>query len=160
VVPAVVRWRDREAAIDAARDRVLRLRGLVRDQQQVVAAAMQVNERLATGPRVMRGRTADLVAADVQRLLQDQARLSRVSVSRLEVLPTPPDSAREAATALSASLTATTDIYGLADLLARLHRSQALMAVEELSVAPNPVLRGNLLQIAMTLRAPWLLEAP
>jgi hypothetical protein len=81
-------------------------------------------------------------------------------VSRLEVLPTPPDSAREAATALSASLTATTDIYGLADLLARLHRSQALMAVEELSVAPNPVLRGNLLQIAMTLRAPWLLEAP
>lgn len=155
VVPTVRRWSDREAAIGAARDRVARLAGLARDQDKLVAASLVP----AAGDRHrgLRGRTAALAASELQALLQELARVSRVSVERLEVSDVP-DTPATSGPRVSASLAATTDIYGVADLLARLQSSPVLLAVEELQVSANPVLRGNLLQVAVTVRAPLIVE--
>lgn len=151
VVPAVRRWSDREVAIGTARDRVARLASLASAQDKLVAASlvMPADDRL----RALRGRTGALAGSELQALLQEQARLSRVSVERLEV-----SEVADTASRVAASLSATTDVYGVADLLGRLHASPVLLAVEELQVSSNPVLRGNLLQVALTVRAPFVRE--
>lgn len=155
VAPTTRRWSDREAAIGAARDRVARLAGLARDQDNLVTASVDAAppDRL----RGLHGRTAALAASELQALLQEQARLSRVSVERLEVTNAP-DSASRAGPRVSASLSATTDIYGVADLLTRLQSSPVLLAIEELQVSSTPVLRGNLLQVSLTVRTPLVVE--
>ncbi|MGQ0648789.1 MAG: GspMb/PilO family protein [Gemmatimonadaceae bacterium] len=139
------------------RERVARLRGLADQETQLVAAADARQEAGVGVVRLLRGRTVALVASDLQSLLQDHARLSRVSVSRLEV-SNGADSAASLEQRVSASVSAVTDIYGLADLLNRLHSSTVLLSLDEVHVAPNPVLRGNLLQVALTVRAPFVLE--
>jgi hypothetical protein len=155
VVPAARRWSDREAAIGAARDRVARLAGLAQDQDKLVAASLV--DPPADRLHALRGRTPALAASELQALLQEQARLSRVSVERLEVSDVPGNASTPGAR-VSASLSATTDIYGVADLLTRLQSSPVLLAVAELQVSSNPVMRGNLLQVALTVRAPIVVE--
>lgn len=151
-LPAARHWRDREVAIEAARDRVARLAGFAASQDKLVAATRV--EPAGSHARALRARTAALAASELQALLQEQARVSRVSVERLEV-----SSANDSATSqVSAALSATTDIYGVADLLTRLHASPVLLSVEELQVTSNPVLRGNLLQLALTVRAPFVVQ--
>jgi hypothetical protein len=151
VVPAARRWSDREEAIGAARDRVARLARLAREQDKLVAASQVAlaDDRL----RALRARTGALAGSELQALLQEQARMSRVSVERLEV-----SDAADTASRVAASLSATTDVYGVADLLMRLHASPVLLSVEDLQVSSNPVLRGNLLQVAITVRAPFVRE--
>ncbi len=146
VLPVVRRWREREEAIASARDQVARLQG--------VLSAGPASAGDAPPSLVIRGRTSDLAGSTLQTLVQELARASRVSVNRLEVRP---DSGE--AGALRATLSATTDIYGLADLLARLQGHVPVLSAEEVSVVPNPVLRGSLLQLTVAVRAPWV-EAP
>lgn len=146
VLPLVRRWREREDAIASARDQVARLQGLL--------LAGPVVGNPGTPALVIRGRTSDLAGSTLQTLVQELARSSRVSVNRLEVRPDSGD-----AGTLRATLSATTDIYGLADLLARLQGHVPVLGAEELSVVPNPVLRGSLLQLTVAVRAPWV-EAP
>lgn len=153
IVPFARRWSDREGAISVARDRVARLLALTAQEPQLRAAAASSEGTI----RTLRGRTVALVGSDLQSLLQDYARVSRVSVTRLEV-GSAADSTVAPERGLSASLSATTDVYGLADLLARLQAGPALLVVDELAVTMNPVLRGNLLQLSLTARAPFLLE--
>lgn len=156
VIPAWKHWSAREQAIDVARDRVARLRALSRDQGQLIAVA-QSSQNMPNGAGTFRGRTPALVASNVQSLLQDFARMSRVSISRLEVLGFA-DSTASPDSGVRASVSATTDVYGLADFLTRLQASRVVLAVDEVSVTPNPVLRGNLLQVALTVRAPFVVE--
>lgn len=153
IVPFARRWSDREGAIAVARDRVARLVALTAQEPRLRAAAAVAGEGTI---RVLRGRTVALIGSDLQSLLQDYARVSRVSVTRLEVEGSA-DSTVAPETGLSASVSATTDVYGLADLLARIQSGPALLTVDELSVTEHPVVRGNLLQLALSVRAPFLL---
>ena len=146
VLPVARRWSAREDAIAAARERVARLEGVLATAQAGPApGALGV-------PLLLRGRTPDLAGSALQAALQDLARTSRVSITRLEVVPDSTD----AAAGVRASLSATTDVYGLADLLSRLQGHTPLLAAEELSVSMNPVLRGNLLQLTLGVQAPWV----
>ena len=148
VLPVARRWSAREDAIVVARDRLARLEGLL------AAGPGAVTIPAATGsPLLVRGRTPDLAGAALQSALQELARTSRVSVSRLEVQT---DSSDAASPAVRASLSATTDIYGLAGVLPRLNAPRPALAAPGLAITMNPVLRGNLLQFTLGVRAPWL----
>lgn len=148
VLPVARRWSAREEAIAVARDRVARLEGLV-----AAGPAASTIPEAAGSALLVRGRTPDLAGAALQSALQELARTSRVSVSRLEVQA---DSAEASSPGVRASLSATTDIYGLADVLARLNGHRPVLAATELTITMNPVLRGNLLQFTLGVRAPWL----
>ncbi len=146
VLPVMRRWSAREDAIAAARERVARLEGVLATTQADPAPGA------AGAPLLLRGRTADLAGSALQAALQDLARTSRVSITRLEVQP---DSVG-AASVVRASLSATTDVYGVADLLSRLQGHTPVLAAVELHLAMNPVLRGNLLQLTLGVHAPWV----
>ncbi|MBK8247723.1 MAG: hypothetical protein IPK85_10050 [Gemmatimonadetes bacterium] len=146
VLPVARRWSAREDAITMARERVARLEGML------ATAAPPHTPGAMSAPLLLRGRTSDLAGSALQATLQELARTSRVSITRLEVLP---DSA-DPATGVRASLSATTDVYGLADLLSRLQGHAPVLAAVELSVSMNPVLRGNLLQLSLGVQAPWV----
>lgn len=156
VLPVGRRWTAREAQIDAARDRVARLRTLVRDADRIAAEANAGESRAASlSVRLLRGRTPALAASTLQSMLQDVAARSRVSITRLEVA-----SAVEGAgvRVIPASLSAVTDIFGLAELLTGLQHSRMLLDVREVSVTSSSALRGDLLQVAVVVHAPFLLE--
>jgi type II secretory pathway component PulM len=144
VMPVARRWSAREDAIAAARDRVARLQGLL---------ATGVAPLPSTPARVIRGRTSDLAGSALQSTLQQLARTSRVSVDRLDVQA---DTTDPAATGVRAALSATTDIYGVADLLSRVQGHTPVLVTEELTLTMNPVLRGNLIAVTLGIRAPWV----
>lgn len=158
VLPVAREWRDREAQIDLARERVARLNGLALYQDSLVQAAQQATE-MPMVPRVLRARTAALAASELQGMLQEYSRVSRVSISRLDVASRVEGEADGAgAQFIPASVSATTDVYGLADLLNRIETGELALDVSELSVSPNAALRGDLLQVSLVVRAPFLLE--
>jgi hypothetical protein len=107
----------------------------------------------AAGVRLLRGRTTALAASSLQELLREYARESRIGITRLDVASTPQAGAD---LVIPATVSAVGDIYGLADLLARLQRGARLIEVRGLTVAPNPALRGELLQISLVLAAPYV----
>lgn len=156
MLPTVARWRDREALID----------GLRRQRGQLVSLAAH-HEALATSAtaraavvdglpvRLIQGRTPVLAASALQALLQDYASASRVSVTRLDVV-TASDSTSAGDPTIPASIAAVGDIYGLADFLSRVERGNRLLEVSELSVSSNAALRGELLQISLLIRAPYV----
>ena len=155
-LPAAARWREREAMIDALRHQRAQLVALAErrgELEEGLRARQAAAEALPV--RVVRGRTVALAAAAVQEVLQAHATASRISVTRLDVASAP-DSAGGAAT-LPATVAATGDIYGLADFLSRVEQGPVLLPVIEMAIAPNPSLRGELLQLAVTVRAPFLL---
>lgn len=159
VMPAAQRWKVREAAIDAAGERIGRLEGLRESQENLVTTA-STRMTVDAPVHVIRGRTPALAASSLQAALREYARLSRVSITRLDVAQESDSvSGRMNARGIPATISAVTDIYGLADFLSRIQQGVILLKVEELTVAPNPVLRGDLLQISIVVRAPFILES-
>ena len=156
-LPAAARWRDREAMIDALQRQRAQLVALGA-QRPALEAALQARlaQAEALPVRLIRGRTPALAASALQTLLQEYASASRVSVTRLDVASAPDSTA--ATPAIPAIIAAVSDIYGLADFLSRLEHGGRLLEVTELSVSPNPALRGELLQLSVAVRAPYLLE--
>ena len=156
VLPTAARWRDREAMIDALRRQRAQLVALG-TQRSALEAAVQARtlQAEALPVRLVRGRTPALAASALQALLQDYATASRVSVTRLDVASTPDSGATPAIPAL---VSAVSDVYGLADFLSRLEQGGHWLEVTELSVSPNPSLRGELLQLSVAIRAPFVLE--
>jgi hypothetical protein len=158
VMPYARRWSEREAAIAVAEDRVARLRSLAANEQAIARASAEHEARLdAAGVRLLHGRTSALAASALQELLREYARESRVTLSRLDVANTPQAGAD---LIIPATVSALGDISGLADLLARLQRGTRLVEVRGLTVSPNPALRGELLQITITLAAPYVPDEP
>lgn len=111
----------------------------------------------ADGVRLVRARTVALAASTLQSMVREYARASVVSVTRLDAAGTPV-AAGGATLSLPATISAQGDIYGVADFLRRLQHGAWLVEVTDLTIAPNPVLRGNLLQVSIGLRAPVALE--
>lgn len=160
ILPTVARWRDREALIDALRRQRAQLVALGTHREALEhSVALRAASAEALPVRLLRGRTPALAASALQSLLQDYASASRVSVTRLDVASLVDSaSAETAAPSIPATISAVCDIYGLADFLSRIEHGHRLLEVTELSVSPNSTLRGELLQLSLSLRAPYVLE--
>lgn len=158
VLPLVRHWREREALIDVTRSHIARVESLIGREAQFQEAARSIDASLDAGAtRLIRARTVPLAAASVQALVRDYARASVVTVTRLDAAGEP-ISTGGTNMALPATISAQGDIYGVADFLRRLQNGPWLVEVTDFAIAPNPVLRGNILQVSVGLRAPISLE--
>ena len=158
VLPLLRRWREREALIDVTRAHIARVESLIGREAQFQEATRSIDASLDAGAtRLIRARTVPLAAASVQALVRDYARASVVTVTRLDAAGEP-ISTGGTNMALPATISAQGDIYGVADFLRRLQHGPWLVEVTDFAIAPNPVLRGNILQVSVGLRAPISLE--
>lgn len=157
LVPLGRRWSEREALIAVTRNHLARVASIVGHEAELAESTRRVEARLdASGVRLVRARSLPLAAAAVQSMVRDYAGASVVTVTRL-------DAAGEAVAvgsglAIPATLSAQGDIYGIADFLRRLQHGPWLIEITDFSIAPNPVLRGNILQVSIGMRAPIVLE--
>jgi type II secretory pathway component PulM len=157
VLPLGRRWAGREALIAARRERLARVESIVGREAQLAEATRALESRLdAGGTRLVRARTVALAASAVQSMVREYASASAVSVTRLDAAGSPV--AIGSAVALPATLSAQGDIYGMADFLRRLQHGPWMVELTDFTIAPNPVLRGNILQVSIGLRAPIALE--
>jgi hypothetical protein len=161
-IPVARQWLDREALITARRGELARLRGVKGAESMLRAAVDARSNRAAEYPqRPVTAATAALAAGVLQGVLQRYADESQLSVSELNVSGEP-DSTAVPLAALPATLIALGDVYGVADLLARVQHGSTLLEVRELTVQVNPSRRadggGELLQVTMVVRAPFVTE--
>lgn len=158
ILPLVRHWADREALIDARRERLQRLESIAGREAEIGAGAQALAAQLdAAGVRLVRARTTSLAASALQSVIREYAAASAVSVTRLDAAGAP--TAREGGMlAIPATIAAQGDIYGVADFLRRLQHGRWLLDIVDLSIAPNPVLRGNVLQVSIGLAAPITME--
>lgn len=155
ILPLARHWSAREAVIAAEVDRLARLRGLYAAEATLAAEVEARRRVLEAGPqRLLSGRTPPLAASALQSLLQDFADRSRVTVSRLDVAGSG-DAAGDPAT-IPANVSAVGDIYGIMELLSLIQHGPRLLEVTELSIRPNPALRGELLQFTIGLRGAYV----
>lgn len=158
VLPLTRRWTEREALIAVSRGQVARMETIAGRESEFLEQARAVEARLAaSGTRLVRAPTAALAAASLQSVVRDYARETFVTVTRLDAAGAPVAGVA-GPLALPASLSVQGDIYGIAEFLQRLQHGRWLLEVTDLAIAPNPVLRGNLLQVTVGLRAPLALE--
>ena len=154
-VPFVRRWRAREEVIASQTDRLARLRGLVASEDALRAAVGDRRAALDAGPqRLLSGRTPALAAAALQSALQGYADDSQLMVSRLDVAGAP--IAGGTLPRLPATLSAVGDVYGVVDLLDRVRHGPLALEITELTVRPNPALRGDLIQITVALQGAYV----
>ena len=158
VLPFARRWSEREAVIFTTGERLARLSGIAGQETAIRAQLVTLDAALdGRGARLVRARTPALASSIIQSYVQAEARASRVSISRLDVAGSPATPGGDGVV-MPATLSAVGDIYGVADYLRRLQHGPRLIEIAELAVAPNPTLRGNLLQLSLTLRIPVALE--
>ncbi len=161
-IPAARQWSDREALISARRGELARLRGVKVAEATLRSAVEARAAKAAEFPqRPVSAATAALAAGVLQGVLQRYADDSQLNVSELNVSGEP-DSTSVPLAALPATLIALGDIYGVADLVSRVQNGNTLLEVRELSVQVNPARRadgtGELLQVTLTVRAPFVIE--
>jgi hypothetical protein len=156
VLPLARHWVTREKAIAARQERLAKLRGLVSSEAQLRETLIERSAVLAAGQqRLLTGRTPALAASALQSLIQGFADQSQVTVSRLDVAGAPV-SESGSLPMIPANVSAIGDIYGITELLSLLHRGSLMLEITELSVRPNPALRGELLQLNVSLRGAYL----
>ncbi|MCI0433740.1 MAG: type II secretion system protein GspM [Gemmatimonadetes bacterium] len=155
VLPIARRWQAREGLIAVEADRLARLRGLVAAEPDLEFAVAARTAALESGSaRLLEGRTAALAASSLQMLLQDIANGSRVVVSRLDVAGAP-DPADAGSPMIPATVSAIGDIYGITEMLSAIQLGPRLLEVTELTIRPNPALRGDLMQVTVKVNAAW-----
>lgn len=155
VVPFVQHWRAREAQLASALERTAQLRALSAQTPMLAQNATIAERELSSSPRrVLHARTLSLAASGLQALLQEASDGAGLAVNRVEAL------ADTSSDAVSATLSVTGDIHGLAALLATLEHGPRVLTVERMSVTQNTALRGapDVLQLSFTVRAPVVLE--
>jgi hypothetical protein len=158
VLPFARRVQAREQLIAVESNRVARLRGLISGEAQLRDAVSERTGALDAGEqRLLAGRTPALVASSLQTLLQDYANQSQVTVSRLDVTGQGTNS--NGMLMMPATVSAIGDIYGISQMLYLIQHGPRLLEVTEFTVRPNSALRGELLQITVTLRGAYVSEA-
>jgi type II secretion system (T2SS) protein M len=154
--PLARHWLTRERTIATQQERLARLRGLVSSEARLREIVSERSTVLASGPqRLLSGRTPALAASALQSLIQGFADQSQVTVSRLDVAGAPV-AETGSLPMIPANVSAIGDIYGITELLSLLQRGSLLLEITELSVRPNPALRGELLQLNVSLRGAYL----
>jgi hypothetical protein len=157
VVPLGRRWSEREAMISVTRNHLARVVSIVGHEAELAEATRAMEARLdAGGTRLVRATSLPLAAAAVQSMVRDYARASVVTVTRLDAAGEP--IASGSSVAIPATIAVQGDIYGIADFLRRLQHGPWMLEISDLTVAPNPVLRGNILQVSIGLRTPVAME--
>ncbi len=161
-IPTLRRWSDRESLIAARRGELARLKGMTAAESMLRTAVDARMARAAEYPqRPLSAATAALASGVMQGVLQRYADESQLSVSELNVSGEP-DSTAVPLAALPATLIALGDVYGVADLLTRIQTGSTLLEIRELTVQVNPSRRaeggGELLQVTLTVRAPFVIE--
>jgi type II secretory pathway component PulM len=153
-LPFARRWSEREALIDATRARLARLKMIAGREAEIRQNASMHDTQLETGGvRLLRARSPALASSTLQALIREHARVSGVSVTRMDVAGTVDD---VATAAVPATISAIGDIYGVARFLQLLQHGSRLLDIRELVISANPTLRGELLQFSVTLRAPFV----
>lgn len=140
VLPLVRRWDDRETAIQARQTQLSQLKALVRSEatRRRDVAALQ-RDRLALRRQLLTGATPALAASNLQALLQGYADASRVTLDRVDLVAEPGSSAEGGLPAIPVQLSASGDIYGLAELLARLQYGGTLLVIDEVRVSTGDI---------------------
>ena len=157
LLPLGRRWSEREAMIAVTRMHLAHVGSVIGREQELADAARALDGRLdAGGTRLIRAVSLPLAASSLQSMVRDYAQASGVTVTRLDAAGAPLSSA--SGVALPASLAAQGDIYGIADFLRRLQHGKWLLELTDFTIAPNPVLRGNIIQMTLGIRAPITLE--
>jgi hypothetical protein len=157
LLPLGRRWNEREALIAVTRAHLARVQTFIGREEELGAASRALDARLdAAGTRLVRARSLPLAASAVQSMVRDYASASGVTVTRLDAAGEPVPSS--GGVALPATMAVQGDIYGIADFLRRLQHGPSLVELTDFSIAPNPVLRGNIIQVSVGLRAPLALE--
>jgi hypothetical protein len=157
LVPLGRRWSEREALIEVTRNHLARVGSITGHEGELAEATRAVEGRLdAGGTRLVRARSLPLAAAAVQSMVREYASASDVTVTRLDAAGEP--IASSSSVAIPATIAAQGDIYGIADFLRRLQHGRWLLEITDFSIAPNPVLRGNVLQVSIGMRAPIAME--
>lgn len=150
----VSRWSDREVEIAMKQEQLGRLRALMAHADAIRDTVMFVEGRGASMPQLITARSAAAAGAEVQGLIQDLASQSDITVNSLDV-------AGDAETigtlsAVPVTISAIGDIHGVAAWLDRLQYGPRVVEIRELGITPNSALRGEMLQLSMTLRAPFM----
>lgn len=159
VLPFARHWQAREEVIATELQRIARLRGLVANEARLRELVLERAAFLESGQqRLLAGRTPALAASALQSLLQDFADQSQMTVSQLDVAGAPEamNGADAALPMIPATVSAIGDIYGVTDMLSLIQHGSLLLEIAELSVRPNPALRGDLLQMTVTLRGAYV----
>lgn len=159
VLPFARQWQAREAAITQQRQRLATLEALRRDGAALTAARADADAALAGAPqRLLAAPSATLAAAGVQSLVQEYADRSRVTINRLDAASGSDSSTAPGVHRLPINVAGTSDIYGVAELLAQLANGPRRVRVEQLTIQQNPALRGapDVLQLTLALSAPWV----
>jgi hypothetical protein len=159
VLPFARRWRAREDVIATESERLARLHGLVANEDSLRVLTLQRAAALEEGPRLLAGRTPALAASELQSVLQNYANQSLLTVSGLDVTGAP-ETSEGALTLIPATVSAIGDIHGITDMLTLIQDGPVMLEVSELTVRPNPALRGELLQMTVTLRGAWMPDVP
>lgn len=157
LVPFGRRWTEREALIAVTRNHLARVQSITGHEMELAESTRAVEARLDVGgTRLVRARSFPLAASAVQSMVRDYASASDVTVTRLDAAGQP--IASSSSVAIPATIAAQGDIYGIADFLRRLQNGPWLLDITDFSIAPNPVLRGNILQVSIGMRAPIVME--
>jgi hypothetical protein len=156
ILPFARRWQEREHVIAVQLQQLAQMRGLLNSQSRLNELVFARTSSLdaAGRQRLLSARTPALAASALQSTLQRFADESQVTVSRLDVAGAPDTTGT--VPMIPATLSATGDIYGVTDLLARIQHGTLLLEITELQVRPNPALYGELLQMTVTLRGAYL----
>jgi type II secretory pathway component PulM len=153
-LPFARRWAARESLIDASRERLARLTAIDGRAADIQAAVQARDVQLTAGRvRLLHARSAALAASSLQAIIREQARESGVAIIRMDVAGTV-DS--ETVPVVPATISAVADIYGLGRFLQGLQHGPRLFDVRELNVASTSALGRGLLQISLTVHAPFV----
>lgn len=158
VLPFVRHWSAREQLIAGQSDRLERTRQLIRNEplmrRKLEAQRLSAD---ATSQRLLSARTPALAASALQSVLQSFADQSQMTVSQLDVTG-PPDST-SSFIAIPAVISAIGEIESVTHMLSLIQHGPLLLHLHEMTIRPNPALKGDLLQMTVTLRAPYSAQA-
>jgi len=158
VIPLAQRWSLREERIDAAADRVARLRYLIGHEDDLRKEVSTHDGAASGGGRILTGRTTALAASALQSAIRNYASQSGMTINRLDAAGEP-DTTSSVLPMIPASLSAVGDIYGLSDFLSLMQHGSPVIEIRDLTIVSSSALREGLLQVSLSLRAPATRES-
>ena len=127
----------------------------MRNEARLTRSAEERERALDAAPRrLVVAESPSLASAELQRVVLEIAETSQLQVQQVDVAAATVDAQADGAK-VGARLSAVGDVVGLAEFLERLLRGSMYAEVHEIDVQPNPA-RGDLLSIAVSLRAPFV----